>query len=289
VNGVGVYVAKPISRRQANRIGLLLHVGGLTDPYTSEILLGVRREAARRDIEIVFLDEENMTVDPNKVDAILMYCHETEALAMCLPPQLPHVLLFQHSAEFTCVTVNDFDGAKMAAKHLIDLGHTRIAYLLSSDHDSVSRRRLAGFQAAHQDAGIPLMEDQVQCLHDIPVVGYREAGEIGMKTWLKNGWRRSGFTSIMTHNDESAIGVIKVLVAAGLRVPEDVSVVGFDGTKISDLSTPALTTVRVPLYDLGTRAIKILAEQMKEEKIYQEKVVLPVTWKKGESTSICER
>lgn len=289
VNGVGIYVSSSQPQQLTGRIGLLLHVGGITDPYTSELLLGVRREAVRQGMELLFLDEESQTVERGKVDAVLMYCHETEALAMNLPPNLPHVLLFQHSSDFACVAVNDFDGAKMATEHLLELGHTRIGYLLSSDQDSVSRQRLSGYQAAHQESGTVFDEQCVRFLKKTEQQNYLEAGQIAMQSWVNDGWKELGCTAILAHNDLTAISIMKVLNNSGFRVPQDVSVVGFDGTRLSDLCTPPLTTVRVPLYDVGTRAIKTLIEQIKDGVIRQEKVVMPVSFKMGESTSVRNR
>jgi LacI family transcriptional regulator len=200
--------------------------------------------------------------------------------------QTPHALLFQHTSDFTCVAADDFAGAKLATQHLLGLGHRRIAYLLSSDHDPISRQRLAGYRSALKKARV-LRKGTVKFLSQKQRdQSYRATGEMTMRQWLGEDWKDFDCTAILAHNDETAIGVIKALREYGLRVPQDVSVVGFDGTELSELSTPALTTVRVPLWEIGAVAVKTLALQMKQDiPLEVQKIVLPVQLKIGASTA----
>lgn len=283
--GSGIYVAhRSETKTKTGKLGLLLHTHSMTSSYMMEVLAGVRHEAARHGLEISLLDEDCTSIEPGKIDALIMSCHATEALAMELPSQLPHVLLFQHSPEFTCVVADDFEGAKMATHHLLNLGHQRVACLLSSEFGSVSRQRLAGYQAALHDAGITARNKDIRFLQYPSHQSYSKAGEQAMVAWLEGGWRDLGCSAILAHNDGAAIGVIKALTAAGLRVPKDVSVIGFDGTEISQLCLPRLTTIRIPLEVIGARAVKVLIAQMQEKVLQEEKVVLPVNLIMGETT-----
>lgn len=285
VNGVGIYVAQPTLRKATGKLGLWFRVAPLTDHYMSDLMSGIRNEAARHNWDIILLNENEETVERGKVDAVLMFCHVTEALLINLPPELPHALLLQHSSEFTCIAADDFEGAKLATQYLLQKGHRRISYLLNSDYDSISRQRLAGYEAAYKEAGIVFDEKWVQFLHKPRIKNYREAGESVMTLWLDDGWIDLGCTAILAANDTAAIGIIRALKAKGLRVPEDVSVMGFDGTEISDLCMPRLTTIKVPLAEIGARAVKVLLQQMGEGTSYLEKIVLPVQLKLGESTA----
>lgn len=284
--GSSIYVAQSSdTKTKTGKLGLLLHTHSATSSYMMEVLAGVRHEAAKHGLEIALLDEDCTHIEPEKVDALIMSCHATEALAMNLPPQLPHVLLLQHSPEFTCVVADDFEGAKMATHHLLELGHRRVACLLSSEFGSVSRQRLAGYQAALQDAGITARKKDIKFLQKEDGYSYRERGEEVMIAWLEEGWRDLGCSAILAHNDGAAIGILKALAAADLRVPKDVSVVGFDGTEISQLCIPRLTTIRIPLEEIGARTVKVLIEQMCEKVVPGEKIVLPVSLIVGETTS----
>jgi len=285
VNGVGIYVAKPISRKVTGKLGLWFRVNPLSDNYMTDLMSGIRNEAARHNWDIILLNENEETVEQGKVDAVLMYCHVTEALLINLPPGLPHALLFQHSPEFTCIAADDFEGAKLATQHLLQQGHRRISYLPSSDNDSISRQRLAGYEAAYKEAGIAFDEKWMKFLHKPRIRNYRVAGESVMTSWLNDGWNNLGCTAILAANDTAAIGIIQALKAKGLRVPEDVSVMGFDGTEVSDLCTPRLTTIKVPLAEIGARAVKVLLQQMSEADHSPEKITLPIQLKMGESTA----
>ena len=101
---------------------------------------------------------------------------------------------------------------------------------------------------------------------------------------VEDGWQALGCTAILAHNDEAAIGVMNALAARGLGVPQDVSVVGFDGTMICDFCTPKLTSVKVPLREIGSRAVKVLLEQIQGGIKTPEKITLPVQLKRGAST-----
>jgi len=289
-SGVGVYVADAGQPSVTRKLGVLFRINqppqmSSVDSYVTEILVGVRREAARHELEIALLDAETESIEAGSMDALLLYCHLTEALVMDIPPSLPHVLLFQHSPDFACVVPDDFEGAKMATQHLLQDGHRHIAYLSVSSHDSIARQRLAGYHAAHREMDLEVNADQIRFLpHKPSSCTYLELGAAEMTSWFAEGWRDLGCTAILAHNDHTAIGVMKALRSQGLRVPEDISVVGFDGTEVSNLCTPTLTTIRVPLAKIGERAIKVLLEQMKEGKTHTEKSVLPVSLKKGDST-----
>jgi len=295
-SGVGVYVTDAVEAPVTRKIGVLFRISqsvqsSSVDSYVAEILTGVRREAARHNLEIALIDAETESIEAGSVDALLLYCHLTEALVMDIPPSLPHVLLFQHSPDFACVVPDDFEGTKIATQHLLQNGHRRIAYLSVSSHDSIARQRLAGFHAAHREMDLEVDATRIRFLpHKSPTCSYLQQGETEMKSWLAEGWRDLKCTAILAHNDHTAIGVMKALRAKNLRVPEDISVMGFDGTEISDVCTPSLTTIRVPLEEIGERAVKVLLEQMKDGKIHTEKNVLPVSLKAGDSTrSINER
>ena len=283
--GRGTFVAQANAPRAAHRLGLVLHVDPTANLYSSELLVGVRQEATRQKLEMLWLTDEDVK-NSDKVDAVLMYCDPAEALTLNLPMRLPRALLLQHSSDFNCVAADDFAGAKLAVRHLQKLGHRRIAYLLSSNIDTISRRRLAGYHAALEAAGLPYDENFVRPLRKQRPFSYRESGEMAMQSWLQEGWHELDCTAIMAHNDEAAIGVIKALASANLRVPEDVSVVGFDGTELSELSTPSLTTIKVPLREIGAAAVQILTQQMEQGVVPElEKTLLPVQLKIGASTA----
>jgi GntR family transcriptional regulator of arabinose operon len=300
--GRGTFVAQPSAPRTTKTLGFILHTHSLVNFYMMDLLAGIHSEVTRQGVQLLWLSDQEVgdgktfedkskTFDNRNVDAILMLCDPNEALALNLPAHVPHALLLRHSADFTCITADDFNGTKLATQHLLSLGHRRIACLFHSIYDSVSRQRMAGYRAALQEAGVQQSSAQeddglIQVLKDPTGDGYLKSGERTMAAWLKAGWSELGCTAILAHNDQTAIGVMRVLAEHGIRVPEDISVVGFDGTELSELSTPALTTIKVPLQEVGATAVKVLVAQM-EQGVWPEtqKVMLPVQFKAGRTTA----
>jgi DNA-binding LacI/PurR family transcriptional regulator len=284
--GSGTFVAMPAERSATGILGFIMHAmpQDMTTPYTLHFLAGVRREAARHNLKIQWLNpQDEKNISRENMDAVLMICHPTEALALGLPPDMPHVLLFHHSPDFPCVCADDSGGIKLAIEHLLSLGHRNISYLAASELDSVSQQRVISYRAVLEKVG---HSPNVKFLFNRRSLGSCKSGEVTMEAWLKEGWGQLGSTAILAHNDDTAIGIIKALTNYGLRVPEDVSVVGFDGTEISELCTPSLTTVKVPLQEIGEQAVKVLLEQMKNGVPSDpQKILLPVQLNSSESTA----
>jgi len=286
--GRGTFVVEPTKHPETKILGLVLHIDSkeMATPYAMQWLAGVKSEAAKHGFKIHWLsNQDEANIRHENLDAILMYCHPSEALAMNLPANLPHVLMFWCCSDFVCVGTDDFNGAKIAAEYLLSLGHRRICYLATSPIDSISQQRVEGFHTALNKAGITPEKRKVRFLTDYRTLGFRKSSEEAMETWLKDGWQELGCTAVVAHNDETAIGIIKTLTSHGLRVPEDVSVIGFDGTEISELCTPSLTTIKVPLQEIGERAVKVLLEQINGGAMESEQNILSVQLKLGESTA----
>ncbi len=290
VHGVGIFVSESANQNQSKTLGLIMHADAchMTAPYTLSLLSGVRKGAAECNLKLQWLNSlEERNISREQIDAVLMYCHPAEALALGLPSELPQVLLLHHSPDFFCVHGDDVMGIQLAVEHLISLGHRNISYIAGEEHDSISQQRITGYHAALKRAEIPLSEKNVKFLSEHRSLGLRKSGEVTMEAWLEEGWEQLGSTAILAHNDDVAIGIVKALANHGLRVPEDVSVIGFDGTELCELCTPPLTTIKVPLEEIGALAVKILMEQM--EKTIPgtvQNISFPVQLQSGESTAL---
>jgi LacI family transcriptional regulator len=141
-------------------------------------------------------------------------------------------------------------GARLATEHLIELGHRRIAYIDGPPEIITTRERRAGYRQALEAAGLPY--------DDAFVIagGYAEAGGAEAINALLASKRR--FTAVFASNDAMAIGCMGALAAAGLRVPEDVSLVGFDDIPVVSRFDPPLTTVSVPMAEIGAAGMRRL-------------------------------
>jgi DNA-binding LacI/PurR family transcriptional regulator len=160
------------------------------------------------------------------------------------------------------VTIDNVDGAFKATNHLIELGHRRIAYIgdrfgLQSDLD-----RTKGYQKALRKADLPASEELV-ARGDGKTAGARAAAAKLLDATIGAADRRP--TAVFCYNDMSALGVMQEAEAAGLRIPEDLSVVGFDDLFFAAQLRPALTTVRQPKKEIGRRAMNHLLSLLRGE------------------------
>ncbi len=154
------------------------------------------------------------------------------------------------------VTPGNRFAAQKATKRLISLGHRKIMHLAWRGRKTV-RRRLDGFMDAYSEQGLSL-DNAVVLMADgfLP-----EDGEAALVKWLDKHPDLDGVTAIFCAADNLAFGAIKALHAAGIKVPEDISVMGFDGVALGELHVPPLTTVSIPLDQFGSAALGLLEQR----------------------------
>ncbi len=145
-------------------------------------------------------------------------------------------------------------GAAQATRHLLESGHRRIAAITGPAGWLATEQRLSGYHGALAGAGV-LPDPGLVVAADFRVAGGREAAERLLR-------RPQPPTAIFAFNDSMAIGAMQAAAALGLRVPGDLSVVGFDDTAEAAIAVPALTTVRQPLAELGRTAVSLLLRQI---------------------------
>jgi LacI family transcriptional regulator len=190
-----------------------------------------------------------------KLDGIIMI-HEIrhqEFYDYLLEAALPAVLCTfdREDRELHSVHVDEEEGAAAATRHLIDLGHRRIG-LLSGSYFSFATQRALGYRRALESAGLAYDEESVG---HAPYYNAEEGRE-GMRSLLS---KTKGLTAVFAETDELAIGAIRALFEAGLSVPRDVSVIGFDDIDICAYLAPGLTTMRQPIQEMGRKSAELLS------------------------------
>ncbi|MDR3710966.1 MAG: substrate-binding domain-containing protein [Capsulimonadaceae bacterium] len=266
----GVYV---VDRAQAAwQIGFLMlrgmdgKNGTIKAPYWSHLLGGMYDAAAEHKVALRLIPAE----DPPGVAGIdgLLFVSDRGTPLLPTPQIRASVALIQPVPGVASVFTADEDGVELLAQHLLYLGHRRIGYLiawhLSTGENRISGRRYEAYADVLTKAGIspaPQWKWEISDL-DRPELGYVPRGRDAMRAWLQNGFRETGVTAILCQNDEAAIGAIEALAEVGIRVPEDVSVAGFDGTEAGLYFTPRLTSVSLPLDRIGYRAMELLLAQL---------------------------
>ena len=251
--GRGIFVREP------REIPLVIGFVGPMDnphPYWVQVLEGVHSVAARTGIQVLLLTESS-TVDWARIDGLILCQLNPSAWLDRLPHGLPCVVLLSPETSFSSVAADDRRATYDATNYLITQGHRHIGFL-TSGIGPLTALRIAGYRAALKEAEI---EFDPRWLHILPRTESRrftEAGRKIMAEWLAQDWPNLGCTALLTQNDDTAMGVIQALRAAHIRVPEDVSVVGFDGTEISAFFTPPLTTLEVPLREISQLGTEML-------------------------------
>jgi len=253
-------IAQGLVRRRTAAVGVLTQ--SIASPFYGEILVGVEDGLSGSGYHAIFTsgnwrtDEEIAALDrlsQRRVDALILL---TGALPddylLRVAANLPLVIIGRSVAQIAdrCLRVDDFHAAYEATRYLITLGHRRIAHIAGPSSHQDSADRHAGYKAALKEAG--LAADQ-----QLIVAGsYTEqSGLLAMQALLNRG---EMFSAVFAGNDQMAYGARLALYRNGIRVPEDVSLVGFDDQYGSAYTTPPLTTVRQPTYDMGRAAAQAI-------------------------------
>jgi DNA-binding LacI/PurR family transcriptional regulator len=195
-----------------------------------------------------------MRVDGLIILGSMMKVASIERIASTLPVTL--VGRHTRSKHLDTVGVDDFAGGQLAVAHLADLGHRRIAHIHAGSAAGAPRRK-RGYEKAMKERGL---EDHIQLVQG----DYTEQGGAKAMTELLHGGTVP--TAVFAPNDASALGAMEVIDDAGLRIPDDISLVGFDNLTMAGLHRIALTTVGQPRTDLGKEAVHLVLERLDENR-----------------------
>ncbi len=256
--------AQALARASNAIVGVVVH--DMSDPYFSEILRGIQRVATNANRLVItsnsYRDPEReleyvRLLHAHRVDALILAGSglDTPAYSQQMAQQIAVfcdtggrvVLIGRHQIPGDTVLPDNFGGASRLASYFAQLGHRRIGViagpaLLTTTHD-----RLEGFRTGLAAAGI--------VLHDSDVVSgdfSRDSGVVATHQLLTQS---PDITAVFAHNDVMAVGVLVALRQRGIAVPLQMTVAGFDDIPVAEDVTPALTTVRVPMVELGVQAM----------------------------------
>jgi len=185
------------------------------------------------------------------------------------PLPLPTVAIAGHRRVegVTNVVLDHRRAARLALNHLTELGHKEIAFMKGSHFSSDSEDRWKSICEVAKEIGIAMRAELI-----VQLEGDDPTPQLGYPFAKKLLARRRPFSALFAYNDISAIGAIRAFQEAGLRVPEDVSVLGFDDIQIAQHNSPSLTTVRQPLQEMGETAARILLNRIDEREAYVSEV-----------------
>jgi LacI family transcriptional regulator len=252
-------VASGLRRGRSSTIAVV--VADIANPYIAPVVRGIENALEGRGFMALIAETQDDAARFNKVfdhllsrrvDAIITTAaragsHTTlKKIASSIPMVLAVRTLPRHYG-FPCLSQDDEAGGRMAAEHLMELGHRRIAQLSGPTDISSFVDRARGFRAAVERAGLTVLEPSDAARRPILPEGQRLArlmlDEIDPPP-----------TGVFAHNDLMALGALDILTERGLRCPRNVSVVGFNDSPLTDHTDPPLTTIRLPGYELGRLA-----------------------------------
>jgi LacI family transcriptional regulator len=265
------FYARSLRKRQTFSVGVL--VPDLNDHYATQVLSGV---------EELLLEEGYFYLTAShrrKPDLIEEY--PRLLLDRCVEGFILIDTVLEHSMNLPVVAVaghRKFEGvtnvildqrraAELALRHLYQLGHRKIAFMRGGSHSSDADERWECHMAVARDLKLevsPALTVQIETRESAPVMGFGPTNELVS--------RGVGFTALVCYNDVSAFGAMRALVNHGLRVPNDVSVVGFDDIQGAAYSNPSLTTIRQPLHHMGGVAARILLQRIRGQASFPDAV-----------------
>lgn len=255
--------ARSLITSKTETLGVLLP--DLYGEFFAEIIRGIDRTARARGYHVLMSgshDDEDetravMNALHGRADGLLIMSSRIDVrlFESLLPEGLPVVLMnckVEGPLPYDVLNVDNYDGAYAMVTHLTAHGHRRIAMIKGPDRNHDARKRLQGYRDALRD-GTGVRDAALEIDGDfMQATGYRVVPEI-----LR---LRPRPTALFAANDSMAIGALGALHEAGIRVPEDLAVAGFDDVPSARFMSPPLSTVRVPVYEMGARATEYLLD-----------------------------
>ena len=271
-------LARSLRLQQSSTIGLILP--NIMNPVFAEIAHELE-SACRQEGFVLLLcnsdrqhDREEHFIQilrAKQVDGVVITPHDDPvALIQPLVQALIPVVVLEHDLPGVhCIVMDEQQGGRIATQHLIDLGHQRIALLRRTPSSALSRERFIGYRQALVAAGIAFDPRLV-----LECAAGQTAGAQAMQQLLALA---EPPTAVFTHNDVLAMGALYAIRQAGLRAPDDISVVGYDDISSAAYFSPSLTTVRSPKAELGALAGRTILDLVRHKNdMPPQTVTLPV-------------
>ena len=255
-------VARSLRTKRTEAIGLV--IPDAANPGFAEIFKGVQMETSAAGWHVIVVEDQvthrsdlgwDHLVLEGRVDGVLVLTATIDdpVVKRVAKSGFPIVLVNRRSSGVAgSVVMNDAHGSEVAVDHFASLGHTRIGHVAGPSNLDTGRRRLAGFREAMEKRGLPLRPEWI-----VETNYTEEGGERAGRTLIERSGRRMP-TALYVASFLSGIGVLKVLKEAGLRVPEDVSMIVSDELALAAHTSPPLTTIRMHLSRMGQEAARML-------------------------------
>lgn len=285
---LGYVINRAAQKLSGGQTRIIAVMAQLHTPFTSDLVLGVGSvaRAAGYEMLVYSLSDENREPPGGIVDflrqmvdgVIAILPFETGYLQTLARAHIPVVTIDRGTdAPFPSVLADSYNGARMAVQHLVDLGHRRIGFITGNERLASASERRRAFEDMRRMAGLSPEPELVAVADFMHKGGYEAANRLLALPEPP--------TAIFAANDASAVGAIAAMREAGCRVPEDISVIGFDDTPIAVQLHPQLTTIRQPLPQMARAAVNLLLALIAGIEAPSEQITLPTQLIVRESTA----
>jgi LacI family transcriptional regulator len=282
------YVANPIARGLATgktrSLGLVLpYAEAFLDqnPFCSQVMFGVMKEAVHRHYNVMMftaaggLDKGSGPMIDSRVDGMLlvMPAAQSPTIDRLKHQRIPHVSVLREVVDDGwIVNSDDRGGGRLAAEHLLSLGHRRIAHLAGTSDIATSQPRARGFAETLEAAGHPLEPGLI-----IESGFSTESGYAAMRQLLYSVPTTDLPSAVFAANDLCADGAMRAITEFGLGIPDDIAVVGYDDTWFAGLTHPPLTSIHMPIAEMGETAAAMLIDHLEGMGPAETQPTLPVS------------
>lgn len=257
---------------------ILVVVPDITNPFFSKVLRGIEHTAVQNGYQVILGDTENDEIRESEYldllrqkqadGGVLLTARMNRKNLEEIAEQFPVVLACEYvdGLNVPTVSIDNISSAKKATEHLINLGHKRIAHISGPVSVVLSRDRMKGYR-------------QAMVYHELPIepVFMQEGDfsfESGYNQMLKFLALENPPSAVFAASDEMAVGAVKAARSNGLRVPEDLAVVGFDNIELGSIVEPGITTIEQPKYQIGNMAMELLVKLIDQEELQKNQSVL---------------
>ncbi len=261
-------IARGLSTQKTETLGIILPE--LVDEFFMDLVHGIDEEAYRQGYYILLSSshsQRNIVETPlefmtsGRVDGVILMAPKMqhELIDLVAKSKRPIVLLncaanIEGIASFN---IDNFGGAFAVTSHLIDHGYQKIAFITGPEGNCDAEERLKGFRMALEQNGIAIEESYI-----IPGDFTIKSGYYGFNRLFTQRYKPE---AVFAANDMMALGIYQAAKTRGLKIPEDIAVVGFDNIRLSHYIQPRLTTIHVPIQELGSRAVHYLIRMIRQE------------------------
>ncbi len=262
--------ARSLKSKRTCTIGLI--VPDNSNPFFSEIAKGVEDAGFEAGFSVILcnsnamLERELAYIDmliSKRVDGVIFAptTQSIDPIKRIVDLGVPVAVFYRETGglNIDSIRIDNVKSSYCATRHLIELGHKEIACIRPLSMETPSGRRVDGYKRAMEDAGLIWIPELMPRGNNLI-----SGGEIAAKQLLESGKK---FSAVFSTNDVMAIGAMRALRDAGLSIPDDVSVVGFDDITLASYSEPPLTTISQPKYQAGAMAVQHILERIEKKNV----------------------